>query len=211
MASPRTLVPALILAALVAFEAAVLAMIATPNVSEQYRAYFIDRTTDCWPREASGKIVLGKRLWFLKADARRGAEDVKVCGWLGAAGAGTWSVGPQSRLRFDVGKGAGPLRLELDLVAYVKESHPLQRVALSANGEKLAEFTLHAQSERLHSVVIPAGAIGEDGRIELVLDYPDAQSPRDLGVSRDTRRLAIRLISLKLSPAGAATDSPPPA
>ena len=212
MPAPRYILPAIALAALIAFEASVLVMIATPHVSEQYRAFYIERTSDCWPAEVTGRIALGQRVWFLKADATGAARDLRVCGWIDPAGNGTWSLGTESRLLFDVGSDSGPLRLELDLLPYVRDNHPVQRMALSANGEKLAEFTLDARSGRRHAVTIPADAIGEDGRIELTLELPDAQSPEALGLGTDKRRLAIRLISLTLSPAGAeATGSPPPA
>lgn len=201
MAMPRNFVPAVVLAVLIAFEAAVLVMIATPNVSETYRAYFIERSTDCWPREVSGEIDLGERVWFLKADARAGARNLTVCGWMPAAGSGTWSIGPQARLRFDAGGATGPLRLQLDLLAFVSDSHPRQRVALSANGHQLRELVLDLQSGRMHELEIPAEAIGAEGDVELVLDLPDARSPRELGSGDDDRRLAIRLISLRLLPA----------
>lgn len=211
MAMPRKLIPAAALAALVGFEAAVLVMIATPNVSEAYRAYFIERSTDCWPRDVSGEIELGRRVWFVKADARAGAGNLAVCGWMPAAGSGTWSIGPQSRLRFAVGGATGPLRLQLDLFAYVSDNHPRQRVVVSADGQPLRELVLDRFSERMHEVQIPAEAIGADGQVELVLDFPDARSPRELGLGDDDRRLAVRLISLLLLPAAAATAPRPPA
>src|SRR5690606_15773615 len=116
------------LAALVLFEAAVLCMIATPRVSDAYRAYFIERSTDCWPQEVPGRLRLGERVSFLKADAAGTAAGLKVCGWIPAAGTGTYSSGPEARLRLAAGPPAGELLLELELLPYVTPAHPVQRV-----------------------------------------------------------------------------------
>jgi hypothetical protein len=49
------LVQGLAIGALVAFELTVLGMIAMPRVEPDYHAFFIERSSDCWPYQVSTK------------------------------------------------------------------------------------------------------------------------------------------------------------
>src|SRR5690606_532598 len=177
-------------------------LVATPDVGADYRAFFIERSSDCFPHPVYGTLELGRRVSFREADATGAAAGLKVCGWIEATPNGTYSTGPEARLLFRVDGEPAPLRLELDMLPFVTSSHGQQRVRIAANGAPLAVLELDAQSSLRQTVVIPAGIQGADGRIELSLTFPDARSPKELGINADRRRLAVRLISLELSRAG---------
>jgi hypothetical protein len=185
-------------AVVAAFEAAVLVMIATPRVSADYHAFFIDRSTLCWPLDASGEIEPGREISFLPADRENGAQNVLECGWnLGYAN-GVWSNGPEARLRFKL--PSGPARLAMSLYPYLTEEHPQQRVEVSAGRWQLARLVLTTGDTPRREVNIPPEAI-EDGEVLLTLRFPDATSPREQGEGTDRRTYGVRLVSLRLLPA----------
>jgi len=177
---------------LVAFEVGVLGMIAMPNVEPQYRAVYIERTSDCWPHKASGAVEAGRRVSFLKADAEGASKHLLRCGWLSSEGTGTWSIGPESRLLLQVKPGRAAV-VDIDVLPFGES----QRVAVTANGELVAEWVLAQGGPRQRTLEVPAVS---DGRVELAFHFPDAASPRDLGLSNDRRKLAVRLLFLTLRP-----------
>lgn len=184
-------------AVVAAFEAAVLVMIATPQVSADYHAYFIERSTQCWPQNVSGEIELGRELSFLKADRENGARNVLECGWNLGYDNGVWSNGPESRLRFKVPGGAA--RLAMTLYPYTTETHLQQSVEIWAGKWQLARLVLLTDSMRRHEVNIPPEAIDGD-ELLLTLRFPDATSPRLQGQGTDRRSYGARLVSLVVHP-----------
>lgn len=188
----------ILIGALATFDLGVIALAFNPNVSDRYRAFFIERTTDCWPADVSGEIVPGQRVSFLKADAKGPARTLRRCGWLDAEGTGTWSIGPESRLLLMLPRPDEATIVELDLLPFTAEAHPLQRVEVTANGRSVSSLRLDAKSAAKHEIELPAGTAEPDGRLELALHFPDAISPRDIGLSTDRRNLAVRLIFVTL-------------
>lgn len=186
------LVKRLAIGALIAFELGVFGMIAMPNVEAQYRAVYIERSSECWPREVSGAIEAGRRVSFLETDADGPSRHLLRCGWLRPEGTGTWSIGPEARLLLQVIAGR-PAAIDLDLQPFSER----QRVTVTVNGEPLTQWLLTKDSPRPPTLEVPAVA---DGRLELAFHFPDAMAPRDLGLANDRRKLAIRLLSLTLRP-----------
>ncbi len=185
-------------AGLAIFELTVLGLALTPNVSADYRAAFIDRTSDCWPRPASGEVAPGKRISFLKADADGPAVNVLVCGWIKPDGTGTWSNGPESRLLLQL-QPERTARLAFDLLPFLPKPVTRQRVEVSANGIALPGLELRQETARGQVIEVPGTAIGPDGRVALTLRFPDAISPREAGLNRDRYKLAVRLIFLTVT------------
>lgn len=176
---------------------AVLTMITTPRVSADYRAFFIDRTTQCWPRNTTGSIELGKEISFRRDDEDSGAGRVLECGWNRPLDSGTWSNGPESRLKFQL--PANGARLEMTLRPFVTEQHPQQRLEVWAGAAQLAHLVLTQDSPPQQRVDIPGSAV-ENGEVVLSLRFPDAASPREQGLGSDRRDYAVQLEALTLHP-----------
>ena len=176
---------------LIVFELAVLGMIAMPNVDPQYRAVYIERTSECWPHNVSGSIEPGGRISFLaETDGR--SKPLLRCGWLEPEDVGTWSIGPESRLLLQLEPGRAAT-VDIEVMPFADS----QDVVVNANRAPLTEWTLTKAGPSLQTLEIPAIA---DGRLELAFHFPDTTSPHDLGLSNDGRALAIRLLSLTLRP-----------
>ncbi|MCR6636101.1 MAG: hypothetical protein NVV77_14855 [Devosia sp.] len=194
--SPLTLGAYALAAILALFELAVLWQALHPNVSADYRAYYIDRTTTCLPQPVTGEYVLGTELNFRsEGDETR---ELRPCGWTGPAGDGTHSVGETSRLRFAV-DAQGPLTLMLELTGVTLPGPAQQRVLISANGHDIGEIAVTPDKAERFVISIPASALDDDGFVDLKFDYPDAISPGKR-VSNTYWR-SIKLTTASLSPA----------
>ena len=64
---------------------------------------------------------------------------------------------------------------------------------------------LSSIAPRFFCLDIPDGARGDSGTLHLTLAYPDAVTPASLGLSEDTRRLALMVRSVRLFEKPAAT------
>lgn len=185
------------LAALLAFfELAILWQAVHPNVSEDYRAYYIDRTTTCLPQPVTGAYRLGQELDFRsEGDETR---ELRPCGWTGTAGDGTHSVGQTSRLRFAVDT-PGPLTLMLELTGVTMPGPAGQRVLISVDGSEIGEIAVTPDKTERFTISIPESARDDDSFVDVKLDYPDAISPGKR-VSNTYWR-SVKITAASLSPA----------
>lgn len=165
-----------------------------------YRAYYIEKSTDCWRHTTTASYVLGTTLSFVA-----GRDPLffpnKICGWYYPGPGGTWSYGDYSLLQFNFAPTGRPLRLWLTAGAMVNAAAPLQRVKVTANGAEIATLRFESNAPDLRTIEIPA-AIARSGSIELRFDYPDARSGREMGPNEDPHPRAIRMVALTLDGAG---------
>lgn len=193
--------PALyVLVAVVAlFELGVMWLMLHPDVSADYRAYYIDKTTTCMNQPVAGTYALGTTVDFTPA-GRDAAKLVKVCGWEGPVGDGNHAVGTSARLRFVYPEPAAALQLNLELVAVKQDSQPTQRVEVRFNGELIDTLTVASDPPQDFTIPVPADlAASANGRVELEFQFPDSlqMGPTD----PDNRRRSIKLLSAALLPA----------
>lgn len=186
-----------IVALAIAFELAVVWLMLHPQVSQDYRAYYIDHTTTCLNQPVSGDYRLGTTVSF-RSDGVELAKPLRVCGWEGPAGDGTHAVGTSSRLRFAIpSTQRGRLFLSLELVAVVREGHPVQGIGIEVNGVELGAASALAGVPLEVDLEIPAEIVAAStGAIDVILHFPDAirMSPSD----SDTRWRSVKLLSARL-------------
>lgn len=192
--SPAALGAYALAALLALFELAVLWQALHPQVSADYRAYYIDRTTTCLPQAVTAEYTLGTEL-----DFRSGGDntrELRPCGWDGPAGDGMHSIGTSSRLRLAVGAPQN-LALMLELTGVTLDGPSQQRVVLSAGDAGLGELLVTPDKTGRFIVEVPATAI-EDGHLDLLLTFPDAINP---GRIADTYWRSVKLTAASLGPA----------
>ena len=166
------------------------------DMSAPYRAYYIDKTTDCWRHVTTGDYTLGTTLSFVSSKQPLFFPN-KICGWFYPTDSGTWSYGRYSLLRFVFTPAGGPLQLRLSAGAMVSPVAPEQSVAVSANGRHLALLTFDRLAADDKQIEIPA-EIADSGRIELRFDYQNARPGTELGPNEDPHLRAIRMVTLTL-------------
>ena len=168
-----------------------------PDVSENYRAYYITRTTTCLQQPVTGAYRLGSVVDFTNAGDMDAARELLPCGWEHANDDGRQSLGESSRMRFFVG---APQDLTLTVTAKgINLNDAGDRIVQMFAGEQpIGEASLGAEATETFTFLVPASAI-QDGFLDLRLDFPNAieTSP---GISNTYWR-SIKLISAQLSPA----------
>jgi hypothetical protein len=201
-----------VLAALLAgAEIVVLGLALNPRVHPDYRAFYIDRTTTCLNRDRVGSFRLGETISFRylgqQLERMKRAEDMKVCGWTGAAGDGTHSLGKTSRLRVKIPGVRGGLVATLEMAPVLRPPQTAQRVIISANGVRVHEATLTGDSPQEFSFAIPQAVLADAELLDIAFDYPD--SVRQTPVASDIYDRAIKLVSFRLEAVatGAGTKS----
>ncbi|RWA64615.1 MAG: hypothetical protein E5X49_28685 [Mesorhizobium sp.] len=183
-------------AALAAAELAILALALNPNVNNDYRAYYIDKSTTCLNRDAVGRYTPGRTVSF-RSDGAREATAMMVCGWSGPVADGTHSLGETSRLRLALPSPPGEGFLAtLQMAAVIRPPQLSQRVVISANGVRLHQATLSGPAPTTVTLAIPRAALPDSGMLEIEFDYPDgiAQSP----AASNIYNRSIKLISFRL-------------
>lgn len=181
------------------FELAMLWPIFHPDVPDDYRAYYIDKSTTCLNQPVAGTYTLGTTIDFTP-DGREAAKPIRVCGWEGPAGDGTHAVGTSARLRFVYAEPAVPAVLKLRLVAIRWQGQPTQRVEVEFNGTPVETLTVASDAPQDFTIAIPPDlAAAANGRVELELRFPDAVKVG--AVDPDTRRRSIKLQAAALLPA----------
>lgn len=199
MSSPARFTLYLLVGLVAAFELAVLWLMLNPNVSSDYRAYYIDKTTTCLNQPVSGEYTLGETL-DLSPEGRRAAPNNKVCGWSGPAGDGTHAIGTSSRLRFVFDEPASAMSVELRMAAVRKGGvATTQRVQVLFNGTEIGTVSVVPEPHQDFTLAVPLELVAAaEGRVELELVYPDAVSmgPTDAA----TRWRSIKLLSAALVP-----------
>lgn len=113
-------------------------------------------------------------------------------GWSGPEHTFRWSRGTKAVVLFSVrGTAAGATAIVIRGSCYFR-----QHVRAELNGTTLASFACSVRSFRQWRWKIPAGALKQKNT--LVLELPDAVSPAELDRSRDTRKLAVGIASMRL-------------
>lgn len=74
---------------------------------------------------------------------------------------------------------------------------PRQRIGVTANGERVADWTADIAEITQFSATI-SQSLARSGRLRIQFELPDAASPRDLGLGADVRELAIALYEFRL-------------
>jgi hypothetical protein len=194
-----TAIGAYVLAALfAAFELAVLWQALHPQVSEPYRAYYLDKTTTCLPQPVTGEYDLGTEINFRSGGPN--TRELRPCGWEGPAGDGMHAVGETARLRFAV-HAAQDLELILEMTAVTIPGPPEQQVVVSVNGAVVGEARLAPGQTNRFTFPVPASVFADAAFADVQLDFPAAILARP-GDS-NTRKRSIKLVAAALRPARA--------
>ncbi|HLA12154.1 MAG TPA: hypothetical protein VJ023_16320 [Pyrinomonadaceae bacterium] len=123
-------------------------------------------------------------------------------GWSGREAHSRWTDRGTATLIFSI-PDFRAAKLQIKLTAFIAPPRlNSQRLLISLNGYDLAKFTFKDQTSTTYEVDVPVGFLLADNVLKFAM--PDAEYPRELGVSLDTRLLGINVQSIRLIP----VDSP---
>ena len=193
--SPLALAAYGLAAVLAVLELSILWLAIHPQVSDDYAAYFITRTTTCLVQPVTGEYQLGKTLNFRsEGDDTR---EVRPCGWTGPAGDGLHSIGEESRLRFAIAQPQD-LVLTLEMTGVDLRNADARQIVVLAGDAPVGEAAIPAGETRTVSFDIPASAI-KNGYLDILLKFPNAVKPSD--TIANTYWRSIKLLTGRLAPA----------
>lgn len=125
------------------------------------------------------------------------ADRYQTQGWSPPEEGFTWTDGDSAALEFSLGDDRD-LVLTMTFRPYlVKGKHDSQEMRVRANGHVIGNDTLSSEGFQEISLAIP-GDVLDGETLKIVFEFPDAVSPRELGVSADSRRLGIAMETLRI-------------
>ena len=176
---------------------------------ERLSAFLVTVPREATPSPEYGKLnppqdtySLGRMIDFAtEFDARKYLHF----GWAGTElGLGVWSHGPAAQLSFRIERRpTKPLLLRVNLSAFVVPEHPTLTVRARIEGLDIAQWTFSIEHpESIHGswreAAIPA-EVAWNRAFYVTLQIIHPASPRNLGLSGDTRSLGVMLHKLSIS------------
>lgn len=124
-----------------------------------------------------------------------------IYGWSGPEPWGTWSDGHEALIYLKLKKApVGDIALHISGVAFINEKHSLQRVDVFINDKKMGTLRRDSSVEKIDTILIPKYVYSKsNGRIKITMQFPDAISPADIGMSKDSRVLSFGLKKIWIS------------
>ncbi len=123
-------------------------------------------------------------------------------GWDFPSPGGTWTLAPVATLLLEPSEtqvGEEELALEVAAQGLVAPSHPLTFAEILVNGHSLGEHSFGYQ--QLLTLRIPKSIWTQtNGSLSLEFRISNAASPKNLGLSDDSRELGLLLVSLRITP-----------
>jgi len=128
------------------------------------------------------------------------ADSLIGDGWTGPEPWGRWSSSTEASIIVRFSNNSKSEYVDLALLPYVPPNHK-QRLEVMANGRHVGDWSFVEGSTGNIRVFIPSEVMSANGVVVLKFKLPDAVSPKVLGLSADSRDLAVGLITLRLSSA----------
>jgi hypothetical protein len=130
------------------------------------------------------------------------SQDFTISGWSSPDDGSLWSDGGSATIAFSMNRSHSTL-MNLQINAYpfiVEHKHEIQRVAVYLNKHELGNYSFTQSQPQDMEFLIEPDYLNEQVQY-LTFYFPDAISPLELGISGDSRDLAIALLSFTLSEA----------
>lgn len=126
------------------------------------------------------------------------ADPFMDIGWSACQVDYCWSTGDQASLILETGEVTADLVMQVNFKPYVNESIGLQQsIGVWVNDTQLAEWHVSQFRFQDATVQIPAALVKED-TIRVRFEFPDAVSPKSIGLGADTRKLGLAIHSLRM-------------
>ncbi|MEO8758732.1 MAG: hypothetical protein ABI398_13390, partial [Devosia sp.] len=196
----------LFVALIAVFNAIVLYMVLTPRVADDYHAYYIDRSSSCFPRVTSGYYVLGEPISFVPGRSGFKLDSVRWCGFMPPSTTGIRSFGDYGIIRMKLPLPDDDLLLTFSSWANTDASKPPRDVDVVINGENVETLVFNSAKRVNGRIVIPqrvAKAGGKDDKgndiLEIKFVVPRTGPP---GTNSEPVTLQLRLEAMRVTALG---------
>ncbi|MCP3807850.1 DUF6311 domain-containing protein [Paenibacillus sp. Lou8.1] len=119
---------------------------------------------------------------------------IKGYGWGESEEKNTWTFGKEASLYFVLDKPKKDLMLSIRMSPLTGGSLKEQHITLIANNHKIKELSITSTSD--YQFLIPKDIV--NNKLKIILNLPNAATPKELGINGDTRVLALSVESLSL-------------
>ncbi len=119
------------------------------------------------------------------ATAHPQAEEYRLDGWIRDTKDCFRSIAPTAALAFSLDRSA-PLTLEIEAATYHR-----QRVQVELNGSVITTITHDGRASSRFCIPLPEQLLGPENILRF--RFPDAHSPRSVGIKKDARKFGITL------------------
>ncbi len=141
----------------------------------------------------TGHFQLGTELQF---GLTGNADSFMGAGWSACQADYCWTIGNQTELVLPIDKVTTDLELQIYFKPFVNESKAhQQRIGVSVNGTQLTEWLVSSFTFQDASVRIPV-ELAQREELQISFHFPDAASPKTLGLGADARILGMAVRSL---------------
>jgi|GEM_PF-2911502 len=202
-----------IVALIAIFDAVVLYMVLFPDVSADYRAYYIDRSASCFPRAdnvATGYYPLGAPVTFA-TNGRNGyqRDTIRSCGFMPPSSTGIRSFGDYGVLKAKFPIPDDDLLLTVSSWTNTNSDKPRRDVNVLVNGESVGTLVYTSARRVDGKFVIPQrlAKLSPPEGMEIKFEVPRIGPP---GTNSEPVTLQLRLEAMRIVPVHRA-DAPLPA
>jgi hypothetical protein len=120
-------------------------------------------------------------------------------GWSTAGEGGRWTDGRRAKLSIPLGKESPQeLALRIRFIPFINPRQERQRVVVLVDGKEVQRWQLTREQVETREFSLPVSALKPGTHLDVTLDFPDARSPMELGISDDTRVLAMNVKSIDI-------------
>ena len=146
----------------------------------------------------SARYELGRSISFADPEA----ADFRGWGWWSAGGAGAWLMGSRADLVVDLAGSSPSAPLELRFHGHASLLGTTARhLEVSLGGVKLGDWTIADDSDHDYAVAVPAALAGSKNSLTFDFAMDMGNSPRDLHLRSDNRRLGFLMKDFSLAEA----------
>ena len=114
---------------------------------------------------------------------------------------GRWSLGDHSKIEIDLNIiKEKEISLQFLVSPFLNQKHNELIVEVYVNGQKFDDwdFSMFRSYPENKQLIVPSSLVGMDNKLGIQFIYKDAVSPQEIGLSSDSRKIALGLISLKV-------------
>lgn len=125
----------------------------------------------------------------------------QASGWAGPDPGYTWALGERAIMNLPLEKPA-PAGVRMTLRGWPLwaqgKGKTHQTVHVMANGQEVGVWTLDRQGMQEQTFTVPSQATAGGGRLTLVFHFPEATTPKAMGINLDERILSVAFVEMRL-------------
>ncbi|MBK1875739.1 ArnT family glycosyltransferase [Pelagicoccus mobilis] len=130
----------------------------------------------------------------LSFDEEGGRFEYLGEGWADPEEGWVWSDEKRVEVGFPVGSlPDGDLKLDFDAHYFLGDESDVRKVNIYANGELVSSDRIANENHSNPSCIVPKSLLKDERTLKLVFEFEDLRSPKDFGLSDDSRLLGISL------------------